>query len=277
MRTRKECSTLVSIASPEAVASTSYPLDGVLILVDALRASATVCCLLHQGVGAVYVAGEVEEARRFQADKPDCLTCGERGGVKLPGFDLGNSPTEILARDLRGKSVVFTSSNFAYRLVAAQKARALLVGTSVNASACCRGALCLAGNGNGRIVIVPAGHTDAPLEEAEEDWAASSLLAQRLLEAGAELGEETKAKVTAYTGRIRREALSGIFTDSRHGRALAGIGYGEDVTWCAGVDVLSVVPTLALGGSFPFLICAVGPPRGEEPSPCREGRRINRK
>lgn len=236
------------------MASACYPPDNVLVLVDALRASATVCCLLYRGAEALYVAGEVEEARQLQADNPGWLICGERGGVKLPGFDLGNSPTEILGRDLHGKTVVFTSSNFAYRLVAARAASAMLVGTSVNASACCQKALSVAGNGSGRVIIVPAGHTDAPLEEAEEDWAATSLLADRLVQSGAELEGQTKVKVIAYMERIRQEGLSRIFANCQHGRALAGIGYSADVSWCAGVDILPVVP--ALKGSsdgFPLL------------------------
>jgi 2-phosphosulfolactate phosphatase len=242
---RKPTSVIVSIATPAAVVSTSYPLDGVIILIDALRASATVCCLFHQGAKQIRVTDKVEQARTFKAENPDLLACGERGGVKLAGFDLGNSPTEVLASDLSGKGVIFTSSNFTYRLVAAQRAKALLVGTSINVSTCCENALSRAEGENCGITIVPAGHTDAPFEEAEEDWAAASLLAQNLVELGAELGEETEEKVAHYLKRIEREGLSGIFNNSRHGRILASMGYAEDVAWCAGIDVLPVLPALS--------------------------------
>jgi len=244
---------VVSIPTPEAVSGSAYAMDGVLILVDALRASATVCCLLHQGAKHVTVVDDVQQARDIRTKRPNVVTCGERGGVKIAGFDLGNSPTEILKADLRGKSVVFTSSNFAYRLVAARQAEHLLVGTCINASACCREALALAENGASRIAIIPAGHTDAPLEEAEEDWAASSLLARMLIEAGAEPEELIAFKVAGYGNRIEREGLSGIFTNSRHGKALASLGYAEDVSWCAGVDVFSVVPHLSAASALPTL------------------------
>ena len=60
---------------------------------------------------------------------------GERKGKKLPGFDYGNSPTEILAANLRGKSVVHTTHAGTQGIVNAANADEVFTGAFVNARA----------------------------------------------------------------------------------------------------------------------------------------------
>ena len=40
---------------------------------------------------------------------PDALLVGERHARRLPGFDAGNSPTEVIALDVAGRTVVHTT------------------------------------------------------------------------------------------------------------------------------------------------------------------------
>ncbi len=110
----------------------------VAVVVDALRASATITVLLQQGASEVLVVKEVGEAYAYRDTHPDTLLVGERGGLKVDGFDFGNSPAEIRRADVQGRPVAFTSTTGAQRLVDCLGASGIVVGTPLNASALAR-------------------------------------------------------------------------------------------------------------------------------------------
>ena len=62
---------------------------------------------LGAGAARVVPVEGIDEARALKAAHPDWLLVGERHGRRLPGFDCGNSPTEVLAvPDLAGRTLV---------------------------------------------------------------------------------------------------------------------------------------------------------------------------
>ena len=63
---------------------------------------------------------------------------GERGGKKCPGFDFGNSPSQIARADLRGKTLVHTTSAGTQGIANAVHADEILTGSLVNAAATAR-------------------------------------------------------------------------------------------------------------------------------------------
>src|SRR5687767_8847167 len=66
-----------------------------VVVIDVLRATTTICHALAAGAGAVVPCLEIDEARAKagQVSGPVALG-GERQGLRIEGFDLGNSPTE---------------------------------------------------------------------------------------------------------------------------------------------------------------------------------------
>src|SRR5437762_2088702 len=69
---------------------------GLAVVVDVLRATTTIVYALAAGCKAVRPCVEVDEARELanQMRAGRVLLGGERGGLPLPDFDLGNSPRE---------------------------------------------------------------------------------------------------------------------------------------------------------------------------------------
>jgi len=67
-----------------------------VIVVDLLRASTTIAHALFNGARDVIPVESPEKARelRDSIGRDAALLCGERSGVKIDGFDLGNSPFE---------------------------------------------------------------------------------------------------------------------------------------------------------------------------------------
>lgn len=72
-------------------------IDAICIFVDVRRASLTIIALFERGAGIVFPGGSVRQAQRL-ADEYGYLLVGERHGLKVPGFDFGNSPARDSCR-----------------------------------------------------------------------------------------------------------------------------------------------------------------------------------
>ena len=110
---------------------------GVAVVIDVLRASTMMVHALVAGCTAVMPCGEVDEARRLAASLPagSSLLAGERHGVAIEGFDLGNSPGECTPAVCQGKTMVITTTNGTRALLACLDADPVVVGSFVNFAA----------------------------------------------------------------------------------------------------------------------------------------------
>ena len=107
---------------------------GVAVMIDVLRASTMIVHALVAGCPCVIPCGEVEEARTLAASMPSgsALLAGERQGLPIPGFDLGNSPGECTPAICQGKTMVMTTTNGTRALLACQEAETVLIGAFTN-------------------------------------------------------------------------------------------------------------------------------------------------
>ena len=110
---------------------------GVAVVIDVFRAFSVACYAYARGAKRVIPVAEVETALSLRRDNPHYLAIGERGGKKVDGFDLGNSPTEISQVDVRGRTIVQTTSAGTQGLTNASQADVVLTGSLVNAAAIC--------------------------------------------------------------------------------------------------------------------------------------------
>lgn len=108
---------------------------GIAVIIDVFRAFTTACYAFDGGAEKIIPAGSTESALDYQPGNPDVMRVGERHGKKLPGFDFGNSPTEILQGDVRGKTIVQTTHSGTQGMVNAHGADMILTGALVNARA----------------------------------------------------------------------------------------------------------------------------------------------
>ena len=209
----------------------------VAIIVDALRASATAAYMLHAGATEILAVREVDEAFELRWDYPAALLAGERGGLPLHGFDLGNSPREVAG--VRSKRVIFTTTTGAGRLVQAYGAHAVYMGSPVNAAAVAKAALAHRRD----IVLVPAGLMSDPTYSAQEDWvgAAAIAMAARQLMGDLELGEGGH-KYTYWNDRILCDGILELFEAAPHAQNLRDVGMADDITFCAQLESVRSVP-----------------------------------
>ena len=111
---------------------------GITVVIDVFRAMSVEACVMAAGARRIYPVGDIQIAYDYKAANPDAILIGERGGAIQPGFDFGNSPSQIEGADLRGKNVVHTTSAGTQGLANADQADEILTGSLLNASAIAR-------------------------------------------------------------------------------------------------------------------------------------------
>lgn len=110
--------------------------EGLTVVIDVFRAFTVECFMYEKSVGKIYAVGSVEDCLSLKKEHPEFILVGERNGVRIDGFDEGNSPYAIsLRNDLQGKAVVHTTSAGVQGIVNATKAEEIITGSLVNASA----------------------------------------------------------------------------------------------------------------------------------------------
>ncbi len=111
---------------------------GLTVIIDVFRAFSLECYLYNMGVSLIRPVGTIEEAFAFKKANPGYVLIGERKGRKCEGFDFGNSPSETAKHDLRGKTVIHTTSAGTQGIINAKEADAIITGSLVNAKAVAR-------------------------------------------------------------------------------------------------------------------------------------------
>lgn len=226
---------LPRLYSPEAFSGC------VAVVIDALRASATIAWALAAGATRVHPVLTVSEARALMADPRmrGAVTGGERGGVRIEGFDLGNSPLEYTRERVGGRAVIFTTTNGTAALLHSARASRVVV-----ASFCNMSAVCAAVADDPRPVhVVCAGTRD---EVSLDDCLPAGAMVERLVGAGRHLIADDSALLCLHAWREASARGPGgvaqAMKSSRGGRGLVKLGFESDVEACSRIDALSVVP-----------------------------------
>lgn len=108
---------------------------GLTVVIDVFRAMTVEAYVIRNGAADLIPIGSLEEAYAYKEKHPDAILIGERGGARCPGFDFGNSPSQIKDVDFTGKTVVHTTSAGTQGIANAAGADAILTGSLVNAAA----------------------------------------------------------------------------------------------------------------------------------------------
>ena len=215
-----------------AEARTLLASAGPIVVIDALRMSATTIVAIHRGMNVVPVATS-EEALRLKAEDPFLLTAGERGGAKIPELDLGNSPTQFLKQErLKGRSLALTTGNGVLAFLGVKNhAHPVLIGSPLNLGAL---ASSIQAKNPSELGLLLAGQNGAP---AEEDAMTAALLIERL---GMAVPEPLPRPVSS-------SKLEEFFLGTESATRLIPLGYEPDVRFCARVDRYPFVPELRDG------------------------------
>lgn len=108
---------------------------GIAVIIDVFRAFTVEPYIINNGAKKLMPIGDKEIAYNLKEENNEYILIGERGGIKLPGFDYGNSPYQIKNVDFSNKVVVHTTSCGTQGIVKAVNAEEIITGSLVNAQA----------------------------------------------------------------------------------------------------------------------------------------------
>jgi 2-phosphosulfolactate phosphatase len=240
----------------------------VCIVLDVLRASSTMLAMFQAGARELQLAETPESALALADGRRDEFwVCGERHGLKVEGFDFGNSPAEVAEADLSGRQVVYATSNGTGALRAVADAPVVLVGSPRNEVAVARQAVREAAARDCNILILCAGDR-AGYGVSLEDAFVAGMLVERFvrmsprrvtpreaadypdalaLDDSAIMAHRLfRSYLGAGDGHVTSETMFAMFAESRSGRDLPEKGFGGDLAYCAEIDVTTAVPRLGM-------------------------------
>ncbi len=112
--------------------------SGLTVIIDVFRAFSTACYAFGCGTLKIFPIGDIQLAYEIKRKNPDYMLIGERNEQKPPGFDFGNSPSQLLTANLTGKTIVHTTSSGTQGIANASNADEIITGSFVNAGAIVR-------------------------------------------------------------------------------------------------------------------------------------------
>jgi 2-phosphosulfolactate phosphatase len=212
-----------------------------LVVIDVLRASTTIIAAIENGAERIIPTIDVEAASRLvrPAERRKKLLAGEHRCRPVPGFDLCNSPEDFPPDRVRGKTIVFTTTN---------GTKAILLGTKAARTVVCALTNVVAASAALRdereVAVLCCG--------SEGSLAAEDLLCGGLLLGGfgarvapGSLSDAARVSL-AIAERFGGEAERFV-RSSDHGRRLISLGFERDVVFCSRIGVSNIVPEVREG------------------------------
>jgi 2-phosphosulfolactate phosphatase len=214
-----------------------------VVVIDVLRTCTTIATAIANGCREIIPAESIEAATVLATDidRKSVFLCGEREGKLIDGFDLGNSPREYREKVIKGKNIVFVSTNGSVALVKSRFADVAVVCAFINVMA----VIDYLAKDEGDIIILCAGKQG---RFSLEDAVCSGMLLSGLqskFENACELNDSAVAAEVLLRKYAKR--IKALLRNCDHGRYLTEIGFGKDLAFCAEVDSQDVVPVMRDG------------------------------
>lgn len=214
-----------------------------VIVVDVLRATTSMICAINGGALRVVPTVDAGDAAALASrlGSRECVLGGERGGVKISGFDLGNSPAEYLTRTVKNKTVIVSTTNGTGALHSVRSAEMILLGAMINRMAVAKAAAAESRN----ILIVCAGTDGQP--SADDLMTAGAIIDGIRRFADVREGELTDMALICET--LYEDWTEGRFDVKSvfHAKRLAGLGFASDIDFCFTPDSTDTVPVYKEG------------------------------
>lgn len=208
-----------------------------VVVIDILRATTSMTHALANGAKKIIPCLTVEEAFAAKEEhQPNVLLGGERGGVKIDGFDLSNSPDDYVAKYAANQTIVFTTTNGTKALLKSEQADEIYLGCFANLSYVAD--LCRQANRN--IHLVCAGTNG---EVSNEDVLFAGAVANKLADTARPANDSASlAGILWEHAMSRREnGVHQCICDSYGGANLQKLGFDRDIVTAAEIDTLPIV------------------------------------
>jgi len=209
--------------------------EAVVVIIDVLRATSSICTAFANGVREIIPVATVEEAREMKAR--GYLLAAERDGYVLDFADFGNSPFNFSPEKVKGKTVAYSTTNGTGIMKQAALCHDVVIGSWLNLSALCK----WIEEQDRKVVIVCAGWKK---RFSLEDAVCAGAIAERLLGSGrfATICDSVHAATDLWN--TARHDLLGYIEKAAQRSRLRDKGLDDCIPYCHTFDVTDVVPVL---------------------------------
>lgn len=216
-----------------------HTLPDCAVVIDVLRATTTIATALDAGAEAVQTFSDLKTLMQvsdtWQPAKR--LRAGERGGAKVEGCDLGNSPLDCTPDLIKGRRLFISTTNGTRALQRVEESPIVITAAMINRQAAVN---YLLDKQPDTVWIVGSGWEGG---YSLEDTACAGAIADALQEQSGQMAignDEVIASIALY--RQWQNDLLGMFHSCSHGQRLLRLHCQEDLKYCANIDSLDVLP-----------------------------------
>ncbi len=228
----------ISVLKPSQIKKLEMNENDIFIVVDTFRATTSLLTLKNAGVRRIYIVQNEEEAKEVHSKKfPKSLLVGEKGGLKIDGFNYGNTPSVFYDSNFKKKEIVFTSTSGAKIFLLLQSRRNVYTGALVNLSSLSEEISKSVLKQKCNIYIIPSGYFMDESEYVVEDWVTSVLIAEKLAEKTKfsisntdDFWEKTKKTINNHID------FKKMLLESPNGLKLKDMGFENDVQFASSID-----------------------------------------
>jgi 2-phosphosulfolactate phosphatase len=220
-----------------------YPLYaqdmGIVVVIDVLRATSAMVAAFENGVDRIIPVSTIEEARQY-IGREGYIAAAERNGEVVDGFAYGNSPLAYVGQDLRGQTIVMTTTNGTKAINLAKDARKLVIGSFLNLTALSDWLV----KQDDNILLLCSGWKD---KFNLEDSVFAGAVMERLLDSGRFGVEEDSSIAAKYMYMAARDNFMSILKAAPRRRRIQQLHLLPDVKYCLTPDQSTAIPILVDG------------------------------
>lgn len=211
-------------------------------VIDVLRASTSMVAALEAGAKEIIPLASIEEATRLAETmgRDTVVLCGERDGNKINGFDLGNSPLEFTPENVKGKSLLMSTTNGTVAVSKARGAALITVGSLINA----RALVPVLTEASQEIILLCSGKLG---RVSLEDLLCAGYLTRLIKDRSPDAEFNDSVRVARDIYERHKGHLTKAVKESDHGSYLAGLGYMTDIDYATHPDTSTIVPVMKDG------------------------------
>jgi 2-phosphosulfolactate phosphatase len=209
--------------------------DSIVVIIDILRATSAICTAFQYGAEKIIPVASVEEARAYK--EKGYLVGAERDAIQVEGFDFGNSPFSYMGDQVKGQTIVITTTNGTQAIHAARDAYKVVVGSFLNIGALCSWLVAEQRN----ILLLCSGWKNKfNLEDAL--FAGAVTEAIHSMSSAYVHGDACLALKYLYQMAIRDPYK--FLRYSSHKERLARLNLKDDIKYCLTPDQTKIIPVL---------------------------------
>jgi len=209
--------------------------NSVVVVIDILRASSSMCVAFEHGAEKIIPVADVEEAKIYK--QKGFVIAAERNGEMIPGFDFGNSPFSFMGENVKGKSIALSTTNGTQAIHVARKAFQTVIGSFLNLDALCdwldrqeNNVLCLCAGWKNRFNL--------------EDTLFAGAVVHQLVNKGSFVSTCDSAIAAEHLYMAAKNDLYKFLENSSHRKRLKRLNIERDIEFCLTPNQTRVIPVL---------------------------------